>query len=203
MTAENPTDPPRRPVSKRLRYEVLRRDDYTCRYCGADATDAKLTIDHVVPVALGGTDEPENLVTACADCNAGKTSTSPNEPIVEGVSDDALRWAEAMKAAARVQGSSERKVKRRVKKVDDHWCTYHNNYNGKPVSRPGGWEDSIKQFLEAGMEPADLCELIDVAMNKDKVDNVWRYFCGCVWRRLNERQAIARALIEVEDGEDS
>lgn len=42
-------------VSKRLRFEVLKRDNYTCRYCRA--SDGELTIDHVTPVALGGTDE--------------------------------------------------------------------------------------------------------------------------------------------------
>ena len=39
-------------VSKRLRYEILRRDNHTCRYCGESAPDVKLTIDHVVPVSL-------------------------------------------------------------------------------------------------------------------------------------------------------
>lgn len=34
------------PVSKRLRYEVLRRDSHTCRYCGGAAPDVKLTVDH-------------------------------------------------------------------------------------------------------------------------------------------------------------
>lgn len=55
-------------VSKRTRFEVLRRDNHTCRYCGQAAPDVKLTVDHVTPVALGGTDDPANLVTACAEC---------------------------------------------------------------------------------------------------------------------------------------
>ncbi|AWN05089.1 HNH endonuclease [Gordonia phage Easley] len=38
-------------VSKRLRYEILRRDNHTCRYCGATAPDVPLTVDHVVPVS--------------------------------------------------------------------------------------------------------------------------------------------------------
>lgn len=64
------------------------------------APDAKLTVDHVIPVALGGNDEPSNLVTACADCNAGKTSTQPDSPLVEDVDKDALRWKRALEAAA-------------------------------------------------------------------------------------------------------
>jgi hypothetical protein len=62
-------------VSKRLRYEILRRDSYTCRYCGASAPDVPLRVDHVTPVALGGADHPSNLVTSCEDCNSGKSST--------------------------------------------------------------------------------------------------------------------------------
>ncbi|WP_075737496.1 HNH endonuclease [Streptomyces acidiscabies] len=62
-------------VSKRLRYEILRRDNHTCRYCGASAPDVPLRVDHVTPVALGGTDTPDNLVAACEPCNSGKSST--------------------------------------------------------------------------------------------------------------------------------
>jgi hypothetical protein len=60
----------RRPVSQR--FSVLARDNYTCRYCGRSAPEVTLHVDHIIPVAEGGTDEPANLVTACADCNEGK-----------------------------------------------------------------------------------------------------------------------------------
>src|ERR1039457_6499184 len=90
-------------VSKRLRYEVFRRDNHACRYCGATAPDVKLTIDHVVPKALGGSDtDPANLVTACEPCNAGKTSTNPDAPLVADVAQDALRWAKALTQSAEV-----------------------------------------------------------------------------------------------------
>jgi 5-methylcytosine-specific restriction endonuclease McrA len=87
------------PVSKRLRFEILRRDNNTCRYCGRSAPDVVLTVDHVVPTVLGGRDEPSNLVTACMDCNAGKTSSAPDQQTIDSVSDDALRWAAAMRRA--------------------------------------------------------------------------------------------------------
>lgn len=87
-------------VSRRLRFEVFRRDGHACRYCGAMAPDVKLTVDHVVPVALGGSDDATNLVTACADCNAGKSSIQPGSDLVADVAADALRWARALEAAA-------------------------------------------------------------------------------------------------------
>ena len=50
--------------------EILRRDDFTCQYCGQHAT--YLTIDHVVPRRLGGLHSWDNLVAACPSCNHHK-----------------------------------------------------------------------------------------------------------------------------------
>lgn len=84
-------------ISKRLRFEVLRRDGFRCTYCGATPLEAELHIDHVVPVALGGQDTPENLTTSCDACNAGKASTSPNEEMVAAV-DKAIAVQQAARA---------------------------------------------------------------------------------------------------------
>ncbi|MER6534357.1 HNH endonuclease [Streptomyces sp900105755] len=86
-------------VSKRLRYEILRRDNHACRYCGATAPGAKLNVDHVIPQALGGNDKPDNLVTSCADCNAGKTSSMPGAMVVADVDQDTFRRAAELKRA--------------------------------------------------------------------------------------------------------
>lgn len=59
-------------ISKALRFEILTRDGYRCRYCGAGAAQSVLHIDHVVPRALNGRDDAANLVTACQPCNYGK-----------------------------------------------------------------------------------------------------------------------------------
>lgn len=64
-------------MNQRLRFEILERDGFTCRYCGRDHEDgAVLVVDHVLARALGGGDEPENLVAACVDCNSGKSALS-------------------------------------------------------------------------------------------------------------------------------
>lgn len=51
-------------ISKRLRFEILLRDGFACRYCGIRAQESPLVIDHVTPRALGGTDAIDNLVQA-------------------------------------------------------------------------------------------------------------------------------------------
>ncbi|MFD5566601.1 HNH endonuclease [Streptomyces cadmiisoli] len=90
-------------VSKRLRYEILRRDNFACRYCGAAAPDVKLNADHVIPQSLGGTDKPENLVASCTDCNSGKTSSMPNAMVVADVDQETFRRAAELRQASENQ----------------------------------------------------------------------------------------------------
>lgn len=59
-------------VTRSQRFEILARDNFTCRYCGRRAPHVQLHVDHVHPVSRGGTDDPLNLVAACVDCNMGK-----------------------------------------------------------------------------------------------------------------------------------
>jgi hypothetical protein len=54
------------------RIKVYERDEYKCRYCGKQLTRFTCTLDHVTPVAAGGKNNLENLVTACLDCNSRK-----------------------------------------------------------------------------------------------------------------------------------
>lgn len=70
-----PERKPPRTVKLRTRFAVLERDGWTCRYCGRGrAQGAVLHVDHVVPLALGGSNEDSNLVTACDLCNLGKSA---------------------------------------------------------------------------------------------------------------------------------
>ena len=61
-------------VSKSLRFDIFRRDSFTCLYCGRRPPDVVLELDHVHPVSKGGGNDPLNLVTSCYDCNRGKAA---------------------------------------------------------------------------------------------------------------------------------
>lgn len=108
-------------ISKRLRYEILRRDNHTCRYCGASAPDALLELDHVTPTVLGGKDSADNLVTACTACNNGKGSSTPDTPLVADVAQDAVRWAAAMKRAAAQQRDDATALRRYADDLAELW----------------------------------------------------------------------------------
>ena len=64
----------RRTIPKHLRVQVLTRDRYRCLMCGVSSSQARLHVDHIRPVAEGGTDELDNLGTLCDDCNLGKAA---------------------------------------------------------------------------------------------------------------------------------
>ena len=89
------TDPQRttrKPLSTRTRFEIFKRDEFTCQYCGRRAPDVVLHVDHIVPLADGGTYDQMNLITSCAECNGGKSDVPLNAVIAP--EDPAVRAAE-------------------------------------------------------------------------------------------------------------
>ena len=118
----------RKNIGKRLRFSIFARDNFTCRYCGRQSDQVTLQIDHIVPVCAGGGNDETNLVTACIDCNLGKSGTpisqaAPNES-------DRLRMAqemrEQMEAAERGRILVEARQQRRQNLID-FWCEQSGN----------------------------------------------------------------------------
>lgn len=61
------------------RRAVLRRDFFSCCYCGKAETPRKLTLDHIIPKSRGGVSSWTNIVTACNSCNREKADRTPEE----------------------------------------------------------------------------------------------------------------------------
>lgn len=87
----------REQISAGLRFEILRRCNFACYYCGTPAALGLkvLHVDHVIPVSLGGTNDPWNLVAACWDCNLGKTNGVPTDDLVDRVRRDYCGYLES------------------------------------------------------------------------------------------------------------
>lgn len=67
-----------RRIPPSVRAHVMERDKFRCRRCGAGPDQERLEVDHIVPVARGGTSARSNLQTLCSVCNAGKGDRPPH-----------------------------------------------------------------------------------------------------------------------------
>jgi hypothetical protein len=200
-------------VSKRLRFEILRRDNHCCKYCGAKAPDVVLRVDHVVPVALGGSDDPSNLVAACDPCNSGKSSVPADAPLVADVAADALRWSRAMARVAEIERQQRNSDSRFALDFIDRVIAIINSdpdeitYCMPDLCAPSvggmpGVTRTLAQFRDAGLDLDDLERAIRKAGTNRAISDQesWKYFCGIGWRMIRDRQDAARALLSAEDG---
>jgi hypothetical protein len=61
------------------RIEILDRDKRTCVYCRLEVSEDSFVLDHLIPIANGGTNRRFNLVTSCQPCNERKKDQDPNQ----------------------------------------------------------------------------------------------------------------------------
>ena len=173
-----------------MRFEVLRRDGFRCRYCGVTADDgAKLHVDHVIPESLGGETHPRNLVASCVDCNIGKSSSSLDAEQVDDIAAGNEEYAQALREAIDDAVREQRPPEADFAEWLTAWSRWKNP-NGKHMPLPNGVEISIKAWLNRGFTISDLVDLIPLAMNRHKVNNedVFRYYAGIVWNTLRKAQ---------------
>lgn len=155
-------------ISRRLRFEILRRDGHTCRYCGAKAPDVVLEVDHVVPVTLGGSDDPANLVAACEACNRGKSSIPADAEIVEDVERDALRWKVAMERAVELHQLERALMAEQLEQFEDAWNRWGHSIErmevvylpDDPVTDPLhlAWRQAAGVYMNLYARPIDLTD---------------------------------------------
>lgn len=179
-------------VTKRTRFEVLRRDNHTCQYCGAKAPDVTLHIDHVMPVALGGDDKPGNLVTACKECNSGKASITPDSPLVEGLSDRAAAYALGMQdkmTRFRADVVGLRAFESAFLRAWNVWTL-----DGEHFPLPTDYKMSLFNWQQMGVHVEVFDVIIPVAIdkfNRDRsfaAESVFRYMAGVLTRMLDQRE---------------
>lgn len=188
-------------VSKRLRFEVLRRDGHTCRYCGGQSPDVKLQVDHVIPVSLGGTDTPDNLVAACKDCNSGKSSASPGSQLIADVSADALRWAKARKFAAE---DADQACVDAWEMDAEYEAAFESQWQlgGIAVPVDDNWRERLSHFRKHGLPLNVMVACAYSALCAYGVSDFKRfsYFCKCCLNRLED---IDRRTLEILAKADS
>lgn len=175
-----------------VRFEVFKQDGFTCQYCGRQTPAVILEVDHIVPRALGGGDEIENLITACWDCNRGKgaellDTVKPMRDMEEQA--ELILERERQLAVYNDAKRVERERKEReYQTVRNFWFEAWEETELERWHMP--WESTVKHYIDAiGAE--DVMEAMDIAATKfDRrisSDGV-RYFVGILKSKRAERE---------------
>ncbi|MBG7616489.1 HNH endonuclease [Brevundimonas sp. BAL450] len=171
----------RKPISKMRRFEIFKRDGFTCQYCGATPPRVLLHVDHIVAVAAGGENDDDNLITACEPCNLGKGARDLRVA-PESLADKAARVAEA---EAQLIGINEILQARRERIEDQAWEVVDALTGETSIKRDR--LVSIKRFIEK-LGVNDVLEAAELARAaRIYNDNgVFRYFCAVCWNKIRE-----------------
>ena len=168
-------------MDKKIRFEVFKRDNFTCAYCGRTPPNIILEVDHIHPKSKKGTNDINNLVTSCFDCNRGKKdislSTIPTALI------DNLEVMKEKLEQIKIYNSYRKKLekieKKRIEEVSDIYTQYFEKY----ILNEKFKETSIKRFLK--FLPLDEVKYsMHLACRKMDDDNAPQYFCGICWNKI-------------------
>lgn len=187
----------REPLSKRLRFEVFKRDSFRCSYCGRTPPDVVLHVDHVIPVAEGGTNDEGNLTTSCQACNLGKGA----------------RQLGSVPAPLKPPGETEQRERLEQLAAYREWIREWNNQRAEleelqiqTVAEAYFGESGVTFATEATITRRQVlgfirrlgievtAEMAGVAHGAGLQDSYrqWKYFCGCCWRRIRGEGPPAR-----------
>lgn len=154
-----------RKISPSIRFDVFQRDNHTCQYCGRTPPEVKLVVDHLIPVAQGGTDIFENLVTSCEECNSGKSDKLIKD-FTGGFNKE--EWSKHIRSK-RLDILQKRRDK--LNEIQQHWTSLLGR---RSLSERDN--TAIYSFIES-YEPDWIKLAIDIAVKKGIKDYV-KYTAG-------------------------
>jgi len=172
----------RKAISKKLRFDIFKRDEFTCAYCGSTPPNVILQVDHIHPVAEGGLNHIDNLITSCQPCNIGKgANVLTNIPIsLKDKASFVLEKEEQIKAYYKVMQEQEDRLN------DEMWLIADIIDSGSPTKgMDKGWLSSIKKFLKQ-LNYFEVLEAAEIARAKFKWGGkkTFLYFCGVCHRKI-------------------
>lgn len=176
----------RRSIGPKKRFEVFKRDRFKCVYCGAATPSVVLEVDHVIPIAEGGSNDISNLVTACKPCNQGK-GARPLASSVPGIAD---RIAEEKELAAQMRALKRSLVQKAER--DKEVVRIVSSALLGPEDRRVYVDQAAKSILTfVGRLGLDrVVELAEMTFSRSwkfaDLDSRFRYFCGSCWRVIKE-----------------
>jgi hypothetical protein len=179
-------------LSVRTRFEVFKRDEFTCRYCGRRSPEVVLQVDHIVPVCDGGSDDQINLATSCWECNSGKSGVPLNELITgEDPHDRAIEILERKRQLEeynRVLAEDREAREAEAWKVWRYWQTERGFTDDRLNNMPRRDFTWLMNCLTT-VPSTKMLDFIDAAFAAGATRD-FRYVGGCVkkWREAQQAQ---------------
>lgn len=172
---------------QRRRFDVFKRDGFQCAYCGRRPPDVVLEADHVVALADGGADDINNLITACFDCNRGKSDKSLSEvpkrvsQNLEAIQDKELQIIEYNNFLVQIHKRIRKDINAVAKVFGDSYSTRDLTEEFK--------QTSLRRFLEKLPTPV-VKEAMEIACAKFpwSPSKATRYFCGICWNTIRRNE---------------
>lgn len=160
----------RKNISKKVRFEVFKRDKFQCQYCGKYAPDVVLNVDHIDPVANGGSNDLVNLITSCFDCNQGKKARLLTDDTLIQKQRKQLELLQERREQLELMLEWKKSLTgfedEKVKMVSDYWASLMT-----PYSLNDNGEKSLDKLMKK-FPVEDILESIDIATEKYlKYDN--------------------------------
>lgn len=180
-------------IASKLRFEVFKRDSFTCRYCGRKTPQIVLEVDHVTPVAKGGGDEIENLVTSCYECNRGKgASLLSEDATVSTIHENTILLLER-ELQLKEYNEAKRSVREREDQQIDELLHFWNGlFNGRSGMVPE--RASLRLYLRS-LAAEEIRDAMEIASSR-KGGN-WagfHYLYGILKNWVNDRQQPAEPM---------
>lgn len=181
----------RKPIGPKLRFEIFKRDAFTCRYCGQTTPQVVLEIDHIVPVAEGGTNESQNLVTACYECNRGKGAIPLDEIPMgdEDIHERTVLIAERemqIREYNEVRRQSRERQEREAYELIEFWC----DILGLDIDKARDFQvpdyTSLFNFLN-DIAAEDIKHAMNLSAGGNRTANAARkYLYAILWRWIKD-----------------
>lgn len=168
----------RQPISKKTRFDVFKRDGFICQYCGDSPPSVVLEVDHLKPVASMGTNQIDNLITSCFDCNRGKGSRELSQipANFKEKLDLITEREEQLKEYEKVLRSVRRRKQRSIDQVVEIYSQYYPGYTLSASARR-----SVGLFLDR-LTTSEVIDALEKAISRKPSHHVsFKYFCGICW----------------------
>jgi hypothetical protein len=170
-------------ISKKMRFEVFKRDGFKCGYCGQEPPAVILEVDHIEPKSKGGKDDINNYITSCFDCNRGKKNI-PLDKIAPQIGQNLevlKEKEEQLKEYRKFVATIEKRVQKDINDIDQ---IYSNQYKDWVFS-DNFKNASLRRFLQ--LLPKHLIiESLQIAISKwpNNENKVIPYFCAICWNKI-------------------